>query len=69
MAAVRTTFTLDEALAEQARELRVNVSSAARAGVAAAVRDASAKADRAAYLRSPETVDEDWAGAESWGPA
>jgi post-segregation antitoxin (ccd killing protein) len=38
----RTTFTLDESLAQQARRLGVNISAAARDGVAAAVRAALA---------------------------
>ena len=63
----RTTFTLDEVLADQARRLGVNVSAAARAGVAAAVRDALAAADRAAYERTPEKPDELWAETEAWG--
>jgi post-segregation antitoxin (ccd killing protein) len=67
MASVRTTFTLDDDLAEQARELGVNVSAAARNGVAVAVRAALAAADRAAYQRQPERVDEFWTEAESWG--
>ena len=64
---VRTTFTLDESLAAQARRLDVNISAAARAGVAAAVRDALATADRAAYKRHPEEPDAFWTGAEAWG--
>jgi post-segregation antitoxin (ccd killing protein) len=67
MAATRTTFTLDESLAEQARRLGVNVSAAARDGVAAAVRAAVAQADRIAYQSKPERVDESWADAEVWG--
>jgi post-segregation antitoxin (ccd killing protein) len=67
MASIRTTFTLDEALAVQARRLGVNISAAAREGVAAAVRAALAEADRAAYRDKPEKVDEFWAGAEAWG--
>jgi post-segregation antitoxin (ccd killing protein) len=63
----RTTFTLDDALAEQARRLGVNISAAAREGVAAAVRSALAEADRAAYRRRPEKPDEFWIEAESWG--
>lgn len=62
----RTTFTLDTALAEQARQLGVNVSAAARDGVAAAVRSALAEADRAAYRRSPEQPDPFWVDAEAW---
>jgi post-segregation antitoxin (ccd killing protein) len=66
MAATRTTFTLEESLAEQARRLGVNVSAAARDGVAAAVRAALAEADRRAYQEHPETVDEFWTEAEGW---
>jgi post-segregation antitoxin (ccd killing protein) len=58
---------MDASLAEQARRLGVNVSAAARDGVAAAVRAAMVRADRAAYERYPETVDDSWAGAEVWG--
>ena len=67
MPSTRTTFTLDESLAEQARHLGINVSAAARDGVAAAVREALAAADRAAYERSPERSDPFWAEAEAWG--
>lgn len=66
MASTRTTFTLDDALAERARRLGINVSAAAREGVAAAVRAALAKADRAAYERQPERPDAFWAEAEAW---
>lgn len=62
----RTTFTLDDSLAEQARRLGVNISAAAREGVSAAVRAALVQADRAAYRDKPE-VDEFWAEAEAWG--
>lgn len=65
--ATRTTFTLDDSLAEQARRMGVNVSAAARAGVATAVRQALARADRVAYHERPETVDEFWGDAEAWG--
>lgn len=69
MTSIRTTFTLDGDLAERARELDVNVSAAARDGVAAAVRSALAAADRAAYQRNPEVVDDFWDDAQSWGNA
>jgi len=62
----RTTFTMDESLAEQARRLGVNVSAAARDGVAAAVRAAQLEQDRAAYLAKPERVDDFWTAAEVW---
>jgi post-segregation antitoxin (ccd killing protein) len=64
--ATRTTFTMDESLAEQARRLGVNVSAAARDGVAAAVLAAQLERDRAAYLAKPERADEFWIAAETW---
>ena len=67
MASTRTTFTLDDDLAEQARRLGINVSAAAREGVEAAVRAARARADRAASQRRPENVDPFWEEAERWG--
>ena len=67
MASTRTTFTLDDGLAERARQLGINMSAAAREGVAAAVRAALVRADRAAYQRHPERPDAFWAGAETWG--
>jgi post-segregation antitoxin (ccd killing protein) len=67
MSTTRTTFTLDDALADQARQLGVNISAAARDGVAAAVRAARARADREAYRRSPEKVDDFWSAVEVWG--
>lgn len=66
MASLRTTFTLDEQLAERARELGINVSAAARDGVATAVRAALARSDREAYLRHPEKPDPFWAAVEAW---
>lgn len=62
----RTTFTLDEDLAEQARALGVNVSAAARDGVRDAVRAALARADREAYQRHPERPDPFWSEVEAW---
>jgi hypothetical protein len=50
----------------EARRLGVNISAAARQGVATAVRAALAQADRTAYQNRPETVDEFWTGAETW---
>ena len=64
---MRTTFTLDRDLAEQARRLDINVSAAAREGVAEAVRRTMAMADRAAYQRLPEQPDDVWDDAEAWG--
>jgi len=66
MASTRTTFTLDDALAERARQLGINISAAAREGVSLAVRAALAHADRAAYERSPERPDPFWSEAEAW---
>ena len=62
----RTTFTLDKSLAEHARRLGVNISAAAREGVASAVRAAMAEADRSAYQEHPERPDPFWADAEAW---
>jgi post-segregation antitoxin (ccd killing protein) len=67
MATSRTTFTLDDDLAERARQLGINISAAARQGVADAVRAALARADREAYRRHPERPDPSWAEAEAWG--
>lgn len=58
---------MDEELAERARRLGVNISAAARQGVADAVRAALARADREAYLRHPERVDAPWTDVEAWG--
>ena len=66
MASSRTTFTLDDVLAERARQLGINISAAARQGVADAVRVALAQSDREAYQRHPEGVDEFWNEAEAW---
>lgn len=57
---------MDESLAERARQLGINVSFAARTGVAAAVAEALAQSDRAAYERQPEIPDPFWTQAEAW---
>jgi post-segregation antitoxin (ccd killing protein) len=67
MASSRTTFTIDDELAERARQLGINISAAARQGVADAVRAALARSDREAYQRHPERRDASWAQAEAWG--
>ena len=67
MATTRTTFSLDEELAEKARKLEINMSAAAREGVEAAVRRAMGEADREAYLRHPEEPDDFWDEAQAWG--
>lgn len=64
--ALRTTISLDEKLAAQARRLGINISAAARQGVADAVRDALAKNDWGAYQRQPERPDTFWSEAEAW---
>jgi post-segregation antitoxin (ccd killing protein) len=66
MASTRTTFTLDDELAERARQLGINISAAAREGVASAVRAALARSDRAAYERHPERPDPFWTEGEAW---
>lgn len=66
MASTRTTFTLDDELAERARRLGINISAAARDGVDAAVRAALAVSDRAAYGQKPERPDSFWDDAEAW---
>ncbi len=66
MASTRNTFTLDRALAERARRLKINVSAAAREGVEAAVRVAMGRADRDAYRRRPERPDPFWSDVEAW---
>jgi post-segregation antitoxin (ccd killing protein) len=63
---MRTTFTIDEALVQRAQKLGINISAAARDGVAAAVRSALAEADRQAYARQPEQTDPFWVEAEAW---
>jgi post-segregation antitoxin (ccd killing protein) len=67
MATSRTTFTLDEELADRARQLGVNISAAARQGVADAVRAALTRADQEAYLRQPERPEAFWTDVEAWG--
>jgi post-segregation antitoxin (ccd killing protein) len=67
MASSRTTFTLDDELAARARKLGINISAAARQGVADAVREALARSDRQAYQRHPERPDSFWSQAETWG--
>lgn len=66
MASTRTTFTLDDELAERARVLGINISAAARDGVVAAVQAALVRSDRAAYERHPERADSFWTEAEAW---
>jgi post-segregation antitoxin (ccd killing protein) len=66
MASTRSTFTIDQDLADRARDLKVNISAAAREGVEAAVRAALAQADREAYQRRPEQPDPFWVEIETW---
>jgi post-segregation antitoxin (ccd killing protein) len=64
---MRTSVSLDDALAAEARELGINVSEAARQGLREAIRRRRAERDRAAYLAHPEVEDADWDAAEAWG--
>ena len=57
---------MDDTLAERARQLGINISAAARDGVAAAVRAALIRADRVAYERQPERPDSFWTQVEAW---
>ena len=66
---MRTSVSIDDELAAEARELGINVSEAAREGLRRAVRRRRAERDRQAYLAHPEVVDADWDEAESWGEA
>lgn len=66
MASTRTTFTLDDDLATRARELNINISAAARKGVAEAVRKAMTDSDRAAYQQHPERPDPFWDETRAW---
>ena len=61
------TFTLDSELAEIAGKLNIDVSAAARDGVAAAVKRALGILDCAAYQRLPEEPDSFWHEAQAWG--
>lgn len=65
---MRSTFTIDDALAEEARRYNVPLSTAAREGIEVAVRKAKEAHDRAAYLARPETGDE-WGTFEAWTDA
>jgi len=58
---------MDDELATRARQLGINISAAARDGVAEAVRAAMLAADREAYRRHPEHVDDLWTDTEAWG--
>lgn len=58
---------IDDDLAEEARELGINVSQAAREGLRRAVRHRRAELDRDAYRLRPEAQDEAWDDAEAWG--
>lgn len=64
---MRTTFTLDDELAQRARDLGVNISAAARNGVSRAVDEALGANDRRAYEAKPERVDPFWDEAQAWG--
>lgn len=63
---MRTSVSLDDDLAAEARELGVNVSEAAREGLRRAIRRRRAERDRQAYRARPEIEDEAWEQAEAW---
>jgi post-segregation antitoxin (ccd killing protein) len=67
MATSRSTFTLDEELATRAHQLGINISAAARQGVADAVRAELLRSDREAYEKRPEHADQFWSDVEVWG--
>jgi post-segregation antitoxin (ccd killing protein) len=64
---MRTSVSLDDKLAAEARELGINVSEAAREGLRRAIRRCRAERDREAYRDHPEREDEEWEQAEAWG--
>lgn len=66
---MRTSVVFDDELADEARELGINVSEAAREGLREAVRRRRAERDRDAYLAHPEAEDAGWDDAEAWGTA
>lgn len=66
---MRTSVVFDDELADEARELGINVSEAAREGLREAIRRRRAERDRDAYLAHPETEAADWDDAEAWGDA
>lgn len=66
MAGTKATFTLDEERPSGARRLNIDISAAARQGVADAVRSALARSDQAAYRRMPEEPDPFWDEAAAW---
>lgn len=66
MSSTRTTFTMDEQLADQARELGVNVSAVALLALPSAAAQARLSSDRAAYQQQPERPDSFWDEAEAW---
>jgi post-segregation antitoxin (ccd killing protein) len=66
---MRTSVSLDDELAAEARELGINVSEAAREGLRRAIRRRRAERDRRAYLARPEVEDDGWEAAEAWGEA
>jgi hypothetical protein len=66
---MRTSVILDDELAAEARELRINVSEAAREGLRRAIRRRRAELDRDAYVAHPEMEDEAWDEVQAWGDA
>jgi post-segregation antitoxin (ccd killing protein) len=66
---MRTSVIIDDELAAEARELKINLSEAAREGLRRAIRRRRAQLDREAYLAHPETDDGDWDEAQAWSEA
>ena len=66
---MRTSVIIDDELAAEARELRIDLSEAAREGLRQAIRRRRAQLDREAYLAHPETDDGDLDEARAWGEA
>lgn len=64
---MRTSVIFDDELAAEARELGINVSEAARAGLREAISRRRAERDREAYVANPERDDTTWDDAEAWG--
>lgn len=64
---MRTSIILDDELADEVRELGINMSEAAREGLRRAVRRRRAELDRRAYQAQPEGEDDAWDDAEAWG--
>lgn len=63
---MRTSVVIDDELADEARELGIDMSEAAHEGLRRAVRRRRAELDRRAYQADPEAEDAAWDDAEAW---